>query len=142
MPQWFYQCEEEVFGPVKASDLLKLVREQIICAETLVRKDESAWFPAGEVGGLFEAAAKPTIEYSCPDCGSTVGKPPCYCRRCRRVLDYARPKVIANEIEGYQRTEPEKDSVSDSWKQWLRRLKLQRDERFGGRPVEEQEGHD
>lgn len=134
MPQWFYQYEEEVYGPVKASDLLQLVRDQTICSETLVRKDASAWFPASEVGGLFEAAAKPTVEFQCPECGTKVGKPPCYCRKCRRVLEYARPKVTANEIEGFEKPETPSEKVSDAWKQWIRRLKTQRDQRFGKRP--------
>ena len=133
MSQWFYQYEEEVYGPVKASDLLQLVREHTINAETLVRKDSSAWFPAAEVGGLFEAASKPTVEYFCPDCSSQVAKPPCFCRKCRKVLEYARPKVTANEIEGYEKHEEPADKPSEGWKQWLRRLKHQRDEKFGKR---------
>ena len=133
MPQWFYQSDNEVLGPLKASELVRLVREQSIVPETLVRKDSSAWFPASEVGGLFDAAAQPTVEYFCPDCGSLVGKPPTFCRKCRRVLEYARPKVTANEIEGYERSEASTPSAADTWKQWLRRLKAQRDEKFGKR---------
>ena len=131
MPQWFYQDGDQSVGPLKPSDLLRLVREQTISADTLVRKDESAWFPAREVGGLFQAAVKPTVSFSCPECGSEVPKPPCYCRRCRRPLQYARPRFTENEIEGYERQDSEKPSMSDSWKQWVRRLKHQRDERFG-----------
>lgn len=141
MSQWFYQFDDEVYGPVKASDLLQLVRDHMINAETLVRKDASAWFPAADVGGLFEAASKPTVEYYCPGCGSQVSKPPCFCRKCREVLEYARPKVIANEIEGYEKPEGTSNKSSETWKQWIRRLKQQRDQKAGRRPADQDAQH-
>ena len=137
MANWFYQIEGREHGPFASADLLQLIRDRTIDQETLVRKDSSAWFPAGQVGGLFEAAAKPTIEYECPTCSSRVSKPPTYCRRCRRVLDYARPLFKENVIDGYQPPEREKESITDSWKQWVRRLKVQRDERNKGPEKEE-----
>lgn len=129
MSQWFYRDGEREVGPLNSSELLNLVREQTIGAATLVRKGESAWFPAGSVGGLFDAAVKPTVSYVCPECGSQVGKPPCYCRRCRRALDYARPVFTEHEIEGYEKDVKEKATLADSWKQWVRRIKSQRDQR-------------
>jgi len=134
MPLWFYISEGRELGPLKGSELLERVRDQTITQTTLVRKDESAWFPAGEVGGLFAAASKPTVEYNCPDCGSTVSKPPCYCRKCRRALDYARPKFIEHNVEGFERPQEKRDTKTESWKQWVRKLKFQRDERLGGGP--------
>jgi hypothetical protein len=41
---------------MSAGDLLKKVREGEVTPQTHVRKEDSAWFPADEVGGLFEAA--------------------------------------------------------------------------------------
>lgn len=130
MPQWFYQDGDETVGPFKASDLLHLVRDGVVTAITLVRKDESAWFPAAEVGGLFAAAARSTVEYSCPECGSKVGKPPCYCRQCRRLLEYARPRVLENHVEGYEKPETSRGPDPGSWKQWVLRLQKQRPDRF------------
>ncbi len=101
MPFWFYMNDGQPQGPFKGAEFLELVRTQAITAATMVRKDESAWFPAGEVGGLFAAAAKPTVEHV---------------------------------VEGYEKSEANQRPVSESWKQWVRRLKLQRDERLGGGP--------
>lgn len=129
MVQWFYQDGDEAIGPFTSADLLGLVRDQTITATTLIRKGESAWFPASDVGGLFAAAARPTVEYSCPECGMKVDKPPTYCRRCRRRLDYARPRVIENRIEGYEKPETDQASMSGSIKQWVQRLKHQRQNR-------------
>lgn len=129
MPQWFYREGEDAVGPFTSSDLLELVRHQTVTGTTMVRKGESAWFPASDVGGLFAAAARPTVEYSCPECGSEVDKPPTYCRRCRRRLDYARPRVIENRIEGYEKPETDQESISGAWKQWVRRLRQQRQNR-------------
>lgn len=136
MPVWFYINDGQTLGPFKGAELLELVRTQAVTAETMVRKDESAWFPAGEVGGLFAAAAKPVVEYVCPTCNHSVAKPPCFCRHCRKVIDYARPKLIEHVVEGYEneKSEANQESVSESWKQWVRRLKLQRDARMGGGP--------
>jgi hypothetical protein len=132
MSEWYYRVSEHEQGPVGAAELLRLVRERVIDAETLVRKNDSAWFPASQVGGLFEAAAKPSVTYCCPQCGTSVGKPPTYCRRCRRLLDYARPIFTEHEIDGYEPPPRERESIADSWKQWVRRLKAQREERTGG----------
>ncbi len=132
MAQWFYREDGKDVGPFSATDLLKLVREETINASTLVRKDESAWFPAAQVGGLFEAAVKPSVEYTCPTCGQDVPKPPTYCRKCRQALQYARPRITENTITGYEPPKKEQDSIADTWKQWVRRLKVQRDEKSQG----------
>ena len=54
--QWYCDLMGKVVGPMTSADLLKRVRKGDIRIETLIRKDNSRWFPAGEVGGLFQAA--------------------------------------------------------------------------------------
>jgi hypothetical protein len=58
---------------MSADELLKKVRSGDVNAATMIRKDDSTWFPAEEVDGLFEAAFKdqpgryvkePDTEYS------------------------------------------------------------------------------
>jgi hypothetical protein len=57
---WYYQSKEQVpVGPVRPGELLKLVRSGTVQEQTLLRKGDSAWFPAAQVGGLFASAAKP-----------------------------------------------------------------------------------
>lgn len=126
MPQWFVRQMEVEVGPLSSSELLGLVRQGSVVAETLVRKDDSAWFEARTVGGLFDAAARPSVEYSCPDCGTRVTKPPCYCPRCKVHLRYARPKVIEHTaaVDGVQPRQR-----SESMLRWLKQMKAQRDHR-------------
>ncbi len=100
MNQWFVQQSEDVMGPLSPADLLGLVRQGVVTTETKVRKGDSAWFTAGEVGGLFEAAVKPTIQYLCPGCGAKTPPPPCHCDQCGRDLQAARRQVIENRIAG------------------------------------------
>ncbi len=82
MTDWYVQhpdpeLEEQFIGPLRPSELLKMVREGEVGPEHLLRKDDSAWFEAREVGGLFEAAMRPTICLFCPsampDCRSADG---------------------------------------------------------------------
>jgi len=54
--QWFCQLKEGVRGPLTGAELKEKVREGEISGVTLIRKDNSKWFPAKEVRGLFEAA--------------------------------------------------------------------------------------
>ena len=61
--QWYFNVMGKVFGPVSSSDLLERVRCGDITGATPVRKNNSKWFPAKEVGGLFEAAFKDRPEY-------------------------------------------------------------------------------
>ena len=83
MAQWYVQRQSEdptqmneMVGPLKPAELLKMVREGDVVPESLLRKDDSAWFEAREVGGLFEAAMRPTIKYFCPQCGQEIMEPP------------------------------------------------------------------
>ena len=56
--RWFYKVHAKVIGPLTNEELLRKVRVQEIKADTEVRKDNSAWFPAQQVNGLFETAFK------------------------------------------------------------------------------------
>ena len=46
----------KVVGPLTAAELLSKVRKGEIGDNTPIRKNDSNWFPAVEVNGLFEAA--------------------------------------------------------------------------------------
>jgi hypothetical protein len=54
--KWFYKLGGRTEGPISGADLLAKVRGGIITEGSWVRKDDSAWFPAEEVSGLFESA--------------------------------------------------------------------------------------
>jgi GYF domain 2 len=54
--KWFYKLGGRTEGPISATDLLAKVREGVIKEGSWVRKNDSAWFPAEEVSGLFEQA--------------------------------------------------------------------------------------
>ena len=54
--RWFYKVHAKVIGPLTNEELLRKVKVQEIKKDTEVRKDNSAWFPAQQVNGLFEAA--------------------------------------------------------------------------------------
>lgn len=101
MDQWFIQQDEgyEDLGPLGPSELLELVRNGEVIADTLLRKDDdSAWFVAKDVGGLFEAAMRPTIEYFCPQCEAEVSEPPVICHKCGRKIQEGITKITENAI--------------------------------------------
>lgn len=54
--KWFYKFSGRTHGPISGADLLEKVREGTIKEGSWVRKDDSAWFPAEDVNGLFEEA--------------------------------------------------------------------------------------
>ena len=54
--KWFYKLGGRTEGPLSGEALLAKVREGVIKEGSWVRKDDSAWFPAEDVQGLFEAA--------------------------------------------------------------------------------------
>ncbi|MCU0875235.1 MAG: DUF4339 domain-containing protein [Pirellulaceae bacterium] len=54
--KWFYKLGGRTLGPISGADLLAKVREGAIKEGSWVRKDDSAWFPAEDVSGLFEEA--------------------------------------------------------------------------------------
>ncbi len=99
MTQWFMQSAAAELGPFAPSQVLEMVRRGEITRETKLKKDDSAWFPAGEIGGLFEAALRPTIGYLCPVCRGDIKIPPCECPHCGRQVDVAHRKVTEHKIE-------------------------------------------
>lgn len=101
MTKWFIQTddEHEDLGPFPPSELLEMVRNGEVTRETKLRKDDqSAWFTASDVGGLFEAAMRPTIAYCCPQCEAEVGEPPVVCHQCGREIDQAVTTITENTI--------------------------------------------
>ncbi|MEM9826875.1 MAG: DUF4339 domain-containing protein [Planctomycetota bacterium] len=122
MTQWFFKTEADAveFGPLRPSELLEKVRVGEIKPSTRVRKDDSAWFDAGEVGGLFEAAAKPDVVYRCPYCNKKISKPPTECRHCHMDVYKAFEQQIPREMPSEQPSSPSKHSI----KRWLSKKKL------------------
>ena len=124
MAEWFVkkdesesELEEDCIGPLRPAELLELVRSGRVTESTQVRKDDSAWFPAEQVGGLFEAAIRPTIYYFCPHCEVRITKPPTMCPKCLKEIRKAREEIIENAI-----ARPEEESVRSqarSVQKWL-----------------------
>ena len=56
MADWFVQIvgTGEEAGPYRPGELLDLVRNGEVTPESMLRKDNSSWFAAADVGGLFE----------------------------------------------------------------------------------------
>lgn len=132
MSEWFIQHDEETeIGPLLPSELLDLIRKGVVIEDTLCRKNDSPWFRAAEVGGLFRAAAG-TVGYVCPNCNRSVSEPPTYCKGCERYIDEATPifrdangrKVFA---DGRDFSVPKENFAS--WATWLNRIHEQRDSR-------------
>jgi len=99
--EWFIQTDDEQddLGPFPPGELLEMVRSGEVTRETMLRKDdESAWFTARDVGGLFEAAMRPTIAYLCPECETEVGEPPVECHQCGHMVRQAVTTITENTI--------------------------------------------
>ncbi len=54
--KWFFKQSGKTVGPISNQELVAKVRSGEVVANSWVRKDDSPWFPANEVNGLFEAA--------------------------------------------------------------------------------------
>ncbi len=98
MAQWFVQRSGDVIGPLSPAELLTLVRSGVVKPATMIRKDDMAWLQASEVGGLFEAAMRPTILSYCPRCDSLLETVPCECPKCRSQVQQPRTRIIENTI--------------------------------------------
>lgn len=128
MANWFIKSnnDEADIGPLRPSELLQRVRSGSVLRETDIRKDDSAWFKAGTVGGLFEAAMRPTIEYFCPQCRKEVPEPPVTCPHCDLRVTKAITKITENSI-----SHPAQDSVpgqaAKSMQSWLKKKRIKRD---------------
>ncbi len=130
MTDWYVQSKgsSQEIGPLRPSDLLAKVRAGEVTRQTMVRKNDSSWFLASEVGGLFEAAMRPTIEQFCPQCNSEVSDPPTVCHRCGTEVQRAVTRITENSI--LDRTEQSLSSqAGQSVMNWLRKKKIKTDEK-------------
>lgn len=123
MTEWFVQRAGDVDGPLRPADLLKLVRSGAVKPETKIRKGDSAWFEASQVGGLFEAAMRPTIEIHCPSCNAVLESVPCECPGCGQSVLHARTRIIENTISNGQEANSAKPSGGRSVQRWLARVR-------------------
>jgi GYF domain 2 len=119
---WFIKHKEdtEETGPYKPAELLEMVRKGEVVRETFVRKDDSAWFIAMNVGGLFEAAMRPTIQYFCPQCSVEVGEPPVICHHCGRDIREGIVKITEHGIVE-KSNQSLASSAGSSVKRWLKK---------------------
>lgn len=85
--KWFYQRGGQTIGPLSPKELLAKVKDGEVLPQTLVRKDDSQWVEASEVGGLTEAATKDRV-FHCPFCHSRIQRPPVTCTTCTRWVDF------------------------------------------------------
>lgn len=122
MAEWFVQQQDVDLGPLRPAELLDLVRNGTVEPQTKVRKDDSAWFDASEVGGLFEAARRPTIEHYCPRCSTRVTAPPCTCPKCEILLEKTRKRIIEHSVGKKSSADPtSSNGPAESAKRWLHR---------------------
>ncbi len=128
MTKWFIQRADsaEDLGPFRPSELLDLVRSGEVTSETMLRKDNSPWFAAADVGGLFEAAMRPTIRYFCPQCETEVSEPPVTCPKCDRDIRRAKTRITENTIIS-RHEQSVAEQAGSSVKKWLHRKKLSRE---------------
>jgi len=130
MTAWFVQRENDELGPLRPAELLALVRDGSVQPETKLRKDDSSWFIAGEVGGLFEAARRPTIEHFCTHCENVrVAPPPSTCPKCDRILLKTRQQITEHSIGKPSRRSGESPSngPAASARRWLQKRKKKDD---------------
>ena len=121
-----HNATEEI-GPLRPAELLKLVRSGEVTPETKIRKDNSGWFNASAVGGLFEAARRPTIEYFCPVCNALIPEPPCGCPSCGREILKARARITEHGSPGEEDNSPGAPS-GRSVQRWLQRIKKKKND--------------
>lgn len=128
MAEWFIKRDEESedLGPLRPPDLLKMVREGNVTRQTMIRKNDSAFFEAGQVGGLFEAAMRPTIEHFCPGCKHAVSEPPTVCAYCGQELREAITKITENAISLPGEKLP--SQAARSVKNWLKKKRIVKDD--------------
>ena len=99
MTDWYYRNGEDLeIGPFGSKQLLELIHNGDVVEQTLIRKDDSQWVAAIEVNGLWEAAARPTVEFLCPLCKRLVDPPPSRCKRCDIPVTKALERLIQHEL--------------------------------------------
>lgn len=128
MTKWFVQQDEiqEDLGPLRPSELLELVRCGKVTSDSMLRKDNSNWFVASNVGGLFEAAMRPTIRYFCPQCETEVTEPPVNCHVCGREIHRALTQITENTIVN-QVDQTIVGNAGNSVKNWLKKKRIVKD---------------
>jgi len=108
MSEWFYQSKKnEPVGPLTSKELLDKVRNGEISSITLVRKDDSQWVAADEVGELFSKAFDALKEHHCPFCGKICMLPPTTCTHCHRQVP------ISDEQRADRQEREKKELVAD-----------------------------
>ena len=131
MTVWFVQqvngeVQTEI-GPLQPKELLELVRKGSIRPETKLRKGDSAWFPASDVGGLFEAASRRPLKFFCPSCGVEVSRPPVTCKHCLHDIQRGEARVVSAEQPDQlptavaQARNKADDEARQSMQNWLRK---------------------
>lgn len=128
MTQWFIQQMDVEIGPMTAAELLQHVRRGSVTEQTLVRKDNSAWFAAVEVGGLFDAASNRMQEHHCPDCDGIVSRPPCVCPRCGVHLAFAPTRFVEQVQNASHAAQAAARARRASMQRWLQKIKAPREE--------------
>ena len=125
MTRWFVQQDEsqEDIGPLRPSELLEMVRCGKVTSDSMLRKDDSNWFTAATVGGLFEAAMRPTIRYFCPQCEIEVTEPPVTCPECGREINQALTQITENTIVN-QADQTVVGNAGNSVKNWLKKKRI------------------
>jgi len=96
--EWFYRTTVgEEKGPIGGAQLLELIRRGEVKGNTEIRKDQSPWVYAYEVNGLWQAVARPSVEFKCPHCGATIPKPPTFCTGCRKDVAKAVGHIVTHQ---------------------------------------------
>jgi hypothetical protein len=116
--------ETEV-GPLRPNELLSLVRKGDVQPDTMLRKDDSAWFAARTVGGLFEAALRQEVQYFCPGCNNRIKRPPVTCGRCLRDIGKGearevKPERIRANVDT-EKTNEAAEEARNSVNSWLKK---------------------
>jgi hypothetical protein len=111
---WFYRSKDAVVnGPVSPSELLELIRKGIVQESTAVRKGDSSWVASIEVGGLWEAAARPSVVFDCPHCNKPISKPPLRCPHCKQFVQKASGHLVQHKSAAVNR-KSRSDTSSDA----------------------------
>ncbi len=126
MSQWYVRNGDLDIGPLTGSELLGLIRQGAVKRDTPVRKNDSAWFAASDVGGLFDAASQDTYEYFCQECGTKVEKPPSVCPYCEIPITRAVAKRIQHKIDGHKPAAKPKRTASMN--RWLQKIQTPRND--------------
>ncbi len=137
MAEWYFEMMGQSVGPITGKQLLERVRSGDIFADTPVRKDDSQWVPARDVGGLFTAAGGgQEREVRCPYCGAQIDLPPTRCAKCRRQVEQTYELVLgpmhdadspSTDTTDPEHRESEEDGQNEKRKGWLSKVRKQQE---------------